>query len=187
VATPTQVKNNFTINRYPELPDVIQELERAGRIERVTLVDGERELRGPWFVHAEDLALLDRLEAGEWEPRTTLLSPFDNLIIDRARAELWWDFAYRMEIYVPKDQRRFGYYSLPILHGDRLMGQVEPVMDRRRGALVVNAVHAEPNAAMDTSTALAIRRTIEDLATFTGAASIEVPATVPRGWGRIMR
>jgi uncharacterized protein YcaQ len=185
VATMNQIKNSFTTNRYPELATVLNELERSKLIERVRLAEGEQELRGPFFVHVDDLPLVERLEAGEWEPRTTLLSPFDNLVIDRARTEMWWGFHYRMEIYVPREKRTFGYYSLPILHGDRLIGQMEPVMDRRRDALVISSVHAEPGAPMKGSTARAIRAAMDDLARFLGANSIEVPAKIPRGWGAI--
>jgi uncharacterized protein YcaQ len=185
-ATRRHINNSFTAGRYPELGRVLREAEHAGTVMRLHVrKDHAKPLPGPWYVHADDLPLVDRLEAGEWEQRTTLLSPFDNLIIDRDRTQWLWGFFFRMEIYVPKDKRKFGYYSLPILHGDRLIGQVEPVMDRSRGVLVVNAVHAERSAPRDAATATQIRGSIEDLAEFTGAGSIDVPAKVPRGWERI--
>jgi uncharacterized protein len=188
VATARQITNNFTVNRYPRLPEVVEELERQKVIERVTVTRAGTALTGTWFLHAADMSLADALARGEgWEPCSTLLSPFDNLIIDRARAEALWGFFYRMEIYVPKDKRRFGYYSLPILDGDRLIGQVEPVLDRRRGVLVVNSLHAEAGAPMDPATARTIRASIEDLAVFTGARDVEVPAAIPRGWGAVRR
>jgi uncharacterized protein YcaQ len=59
-------------------------------------------------VHADDLDLLERIEAGVWQPRTTLLSPFDNLIIDRKRTRRMFGFDYAMEIYVPAAKRRYG-------------------------------------------------------------------------------
>jgi uncharacterized protein YcaQ len=186
VATLQQINRSYLAGRYPQLPRVLGDLERAGTIVRLHVRHpAGPPLRGPWFVHADDVPLLDRLESGAWTPRTTLLSPFDNLIIDRGRTEWLWGFRYRMEIYVPRDQRRFGYYSLPILAGDRLIGRIDPLMDRSRGVLVLNAVHAERGAPRDRTTAGDIRNAVEDLATFTGAGSIEVPARVPRGWERI--
>jgi uncharacterized protein YcaQ len=116
-----------------------------------------------------------------------LLSPFDNLICDRARAELMWDFRYRIEIYVPKAQRQFGYYVLPILHGDRLIGRIDPLMDRANRRLVINSVYAEPDAPDDRCTVKLVRDAIEDLAGFLGARDIVYPAVAPAGWRAMLQ
>jgi uncharacterized protein YcaQ len=99
--------------------------------------------------------------------RVTFLSPFDRLVHDRDRAEALWDFRYRVEMYVPKAKREYGYYVLPILRGDDIVGRIEPVFDRKTRVLKVNGVWWEPGkreAKLD--------KPLRDLAAFLGADSI---------------
>jgi hypothetical protein len=180
VATARDIDRHFTAGRYPGLAAALAGLERSGRVEQVRVAEGGDEWPGPWYVHADDLPLLERLQAGDWRPRTTLLSPFDNLIIDRERTERLFGFRYRMEIYVPRAARRYGYYVLPVLHGDRFVGRVDPAMDRRRGRLVVNAVHPEPGAPAGSGAAVAAA--LKELAAFLGADGVELRQHPPKVW-----
>jgi uncharacterized protein YcaQ len=125
----------------PHPRELLPMLVRRGRAVPVEIAG----LPGERYVHTDHLPLLERLEAGEWEPRTTLLSPFDQLIYERDRTEALFGFRYRLEIYVPKAKREYGYFVLPILHGDRLVGRIDPVFERARRKLVVNAAHWEPD------------------------------------------
>ena len=91
---------------------------------------GARLTRNGWEAHPD-------IGDGPVPDRVTFLSPFDRLIHDRDRAEALFDFRYRLEMYVPKAKREYGYYVLPILDGDRLVGRIEPVFDRKSGTLHV--------------------------------------------------
>jgi len=92
--------------------------------------------KGEWRVDPE---LLD----GEFEGRTALLSPFDRLIHDRVRSQELFDFEYTLEMYKPAAKRRWGYFALPILQGDRLVGKLDAVADRKAGVLRVNVIHED--------------------------------------------
>ena len=129
-------------------------------------------LPGRWVAHRD---LLDTAFRG----RTTLLSPFDDLISDRERTERLFDFRFRLEIYVPKVKREFGYFVLPILRGDRLIGRIDPLYDRKAGVLRVNAVYAGSDARP--ADGAAARQAIEDLAAWLKVTDIAWP-TFPSVW-----
>jgi uncharacterized protein len=183
VGTPQHIKEHFIRGDYPGLPQALDRLEKKQLVHRarITGVDG-RPLPGKWYLHCDDLALTKKLDATA-TPRTTLLSPFDNLICDRKRTELLWDFHYRIEIYVPKAQRKFGYYSLPILHHDELIGRVDSKADRKEGVLTVNALHFEPGVKPAKETGKAVSGALHELAGFVADGNLKLPSSVvPRAW-----
>jgi uncharacterized protein YcaQ len=187
VARMGEIKQHFTRGRYPGLPEMLTALKREGAVVPVSVAmpDGSA-LPGPWLIHTDELPLVERLEAGEWQPRTTVLSPFDNLVCDRARTERLFDFRYRIEIYVPPPDRVYGYYVLPVLHGDRLIGRIDPVFDRKAERLRVNAVHAEPYAEAERSNGAAVGRAVRDLAVWLGARDVTYEGPVPPKWARAL-
>lgn len=177
VGTAKHIANHFTRNRYPELDSVLAELVAAAEILPAQIADWP----GRWYIHAADVPLLNTLaDDNGWQPRTTLLSPFDNLICDRDRTEQMWDFFFRIEIYVPPGKRQYGYYVLPILHGDRLIGRLDPRLDRKTHTLHINAVYAEPAAPPDAGPAVAAA--ISELAQFLAARRIVFTEKVPPFW-----
>jgi uncharacterized protein YcaQ len=190
IGTARHIKFHFTRHRYPGLPAALAALEKQGRITRVAVpgVPHFGKTPAPWYIHTEDLPRLDALANGGWQPRTTLLSPFDNLICDRDRSLELFDFDFRVEIYVPAAKRKFGYYVLPIVHGDRIIGRVSPMMDRNRNRLTIEAVYAEPGAPMTRAAGKAVAGAIRELAAFLGAEGIDIDAKrVPEGWRRDLK
>ncbi len=182
VGTANHIKQNYTRGRYHHLGEVIARLRSERLIEEIEITGDEHSLPGTWYIHAEDLPLLEGIEAGVWQPRTTLLSPFDNLIADRNRTEQLFSYRFRIEIYVPKHLREHGYYVLSILHGDRIIGRIDPVMDRKAKRLTINAVYAEQDAPLTHEVATEIARSIADLGTFLGAKETVFGERVPEGW-----
>ena len=130
----------------------------AGEAGEAAEVEG---VPGIWRVHA---AYLD--VPGTFTGRTALLSPFDRLIHDRVRAEQLWGFEYILEMYKPKDQRRWGYFALPILHHDRLVGKLDAQADRKAGRLVVNAIHEDVR--FSKAVTAGVQRELRDLAAWLG-------------------
>jgi uncharacterized protein YcaQ len=136
-------------------------------------IDG---VRGTWYVHR------DLVEPGRpFRGRTTLLSPFDPLVYDRTRAQELWSFRYKLEIYVPAAKREFGYFVLPILHRERLVGRIDPLFDRKENVFRVKQVYAEEGAPENAGAAIA--KAIQELARWLGASDVDY-GRVPRVWRR---
>ena len=121
-------------------------------------------VKGEWRV---DPAALD----DDFEGRTALLSPFDRLIHDRVRAEELFDFEYTLEMYKPAAKRRWGYYALPILHEDRLVGKLDAAADRKASVLRVNAIHEDVK--FTRAMTKAVRAELDDLASWLGLSAID--------------
>jgi uncharacterized protein YcaQ len=120
--------------------------------------------KGEWRV--DPVALGD-----EFEGRTALLSPFDRLVYDRIRAQELFDFEYTLEMYKPAAKRRWGYYALPVLHHDQLVGKVDAVADRKASVLRVNAIHEDVK--FSRAMTEAVQAELEDLAAWLRLGDVE--------------
>ena len=123
-------------------------------------------VKGEWRV---DPAALNQ----DFEGRTALLSPFDRLVYDRKRAEELFDFEYTLEMYKPAAQRRWGYFALPVLHHDRLVGKLDATADRKAGTLLVHAIHEDVR--FTRAMARDVRDETEQLADWLGLTVTEAP------------
>ena len=119
--------------------------------------------KGEWRVDPSALG-------ADFEGRTALLSPFDRLVHDRSRAEELFDFEYVLEMYKPAAKRRWGYFALPVLHGDRLVGKVDAKADRKASVLQVHAIHEDVK--FTRTITKGVRAELEDLASWLGLDTI---------------
>src|SRR3954468_12937517 len=109
----------------------------------------------------------------DFEGRTALLSPFDRLVHDRVRALELFDYDYTLEMYKPAANRRWGYFALPILHEDRLVGKVDAAADRKASVLRVDAIHEDVK--FTRAMTAGVRAELRDLAAWLGLAEVEEP------------
>ena len=184
-ASRKEIQFYFVRGMYRELDRVLEDLLRDSVIHPIE-IDGLRGGQGR-YIHRDDLGLLDSLGGGGPEPRTSLISPFDSLICLRDRVRELFGFEYSLEMYVPEPKRKFGYYVLPILWGDRFIGRIDPKLDRATSTLRIRAVHAEPGAPTGEEVSASIAFSIEQLAKFLGAERVEYPRRVPSAWKRSLR
>ncbi len=145
--------------RGPECPVEPADVGEAGE---PAVVEG---VKGTWRV---DPSLLGEPFSG----RAALLSPFDRLIYDRKRTVELFEFDYQLEMYKPAAKRRWGYFALPILYGDRLVGKLDATADRKAGVLRVDAIHQD--LAFDKAMTAAVQTEAKDLARW-----LELDLTLP--------
>ena len=139
--------------RSPETP---VEPADVGEVGEPAIVEG---VQGTWRVDPSQLGQ-------PFSGRAALLSPFDRLIHDRKRTLELFEFDYQLEMYKPVAQRRWGYFALPILYGDRLVGKLDAMADRKSGVLQVHAIHQD--VPFTTSVTAAVGHEVRDLADWLG-------------------
>lgn len=184
-ASPSEINLYFLRGRYLNLRKALGRLEGESAIHRVhiTGLGGKNER----YIDDRDLPLLESLNSDGWEPRMSLLAPFDNLLSARQLTRKLFGFAYVLEQFLPKDKRKHGTYVLPILWGDRFIGRVDPQMDRRTEKLHINSIHAEPGVPGGEEVSSEIAETIAHLGEFLGAKEVVYTARVPKAWKNSLR
>lgn len=165
VADLHQIKSRTYWVPKPVLPRTIERFVQEGRLIPVSLLKNPK--KRPAWATPEALAVADSTQTS----RTTFLSPFDPLIYDRERTLNVFDFDYKLEMYVPKAERQFGHFTLPVVHDNELVGRLDSEVDRKANVLVVNKLSWEggqPKAA----TWAAVDAAIVELAAFVGATEV---------------
>lgn len=172
---------------------LLNSLVEEGSVTQVH-VEGLKEVH---YMPTADLSLLEILEQGnvpqEWQPLETttleevnLLAPLDNAIVDRLRLNSLFSFDYIWEVYKPVHLRKYGYYTMPILYGDRLVGRLNPKLDRKSKTLYIDGFWLEDEAlAEDTQFASALSAGLSRFARFHGAERLDLSSLEPALLGGI--
>jgi uncharacterized protein len=160
VGTRQHIMQHFTRGRHADLDAALPRMVQRGELVALT-VQG---WAGTWYALPEALTALDQIDL-ESMPALAL-SPFDNLICDRKRTRLLFDFDFTIEIYVPPAKRKFGYYVLPLLHRGQLIGRVDSKFDKAAGAYRVERVFREPGQKWTRSDERAVRDGLDRLGAF---------------------
>ena len=148
--------------------------EALEKAERITPVQVEG-IRFPLYMQAEDKPLLEETIAGtiDTKPRLEFLAPLDPMLWDRKLIESIWDYQYSWEIYTPAKKRKYGYYVLPMLYGDRFIGRIEAAADRKNSTLVVKNIWYESGVRQTKKLAQAVDGAVGRLTKLNDCGNIE--------------
>lgn len=128
-------------------------------------------VRRTYYAAEADLLLLESLVQAEVAPEISFLAPLDNLLWRRERVQDLFNFEYKWEIYTPLAKRRFGAYAMPILEGDRLIGRLDPKLDRDKGVLSIQRLEWEPGIQINKARWKRFEQALQDFAQFHGAVA----------------
>ena len=159
-----------------EVADYLSDLITRGELFPVE-VEG---WKTPGLVHPDNFVLLEQASTGVLQPeKTTFLSPFDSLIWDRTRTRAVFDFNYSIECYLPVEKRVYGYFSMPILYRDRLVGRLSPKAHRKEKILEIKSFHLEPGVTLDEEMLADITRELKSFATWNKTPTVQISQSNP--------
>ena len=163
---------------------IAMELVREGFLLPIqgTLANGQT---ADLLIHRDNLLLLEQVSDGVLTAqRTTFLSPFDNLWWASRRDVMFWGFQQSLECYLPAPKRVYGYFCLPILHKDRLVGRFDPKLERKTGLLRLKAIHLEPGVKPGDELVVGVAIAMRDFMDFHNARELVIERSDPPSFGR---
>jgi uncharacterized protein YcaQ len=169
IATPAEVANFWNAIKLPQARAWLSEAVNRGEIIQVTLEADSK----PRYALPDVRRRIARLP--DAPARMRVLCPFDPVLRDRARAERLFDFHYRFEAFTPKTLRRHGYYVMPILEGEQLIGRLDPKLHRDRGEMEIRFIEFQPGVKLRRQRRAMLDEAVERLAKFVGAERVRWP------------
>jgi uncharacterized protein len=175
---------DYTWMKVTRSRPIVAELLKEGTLVQISgrLANGET---GELIIHRDNLPLLQKAADGVLQAgRTTFLSPFDSLFWAARRDELFWSFHQSLECYLPSPKRVYGYFCLPILHKDRLVGRLDPKLERKTGTLILRALYLEPGVKTSEELINDVATAMRDFMTFHNAKELVIEKSEPATFGR---
>jgi uncharacterized protein YcaQ len=159
-----------------QMATMLEDLADEGRLVRVEVADW----RTPVYIHPDNLPLAALAAADALPPtRTTFLSPFDPIVSNRDRIKTLFGFDYRIETYTPEPKRVYGYFSLPILHRNALVGRLDAKAHRRQGQFEVKVIHLEKDVPLTDELVAAVAATLRECADWHKTPEIVIQRSEP--------
>ncbi len=166
----------------PQRKQALRRLEEDNAVVPVEVED----IDATFYVRTEDKAQLETPHVGG-ETSAVFLAPLDNLLWDRKLIEALFEFDYRWEVYKPAKQRQYGYYVLPVLHGDRFVARCEPVYDKKTRELAIKNWWWEPGVKVTEELAAGLSQGMENFVRFHGAQSLVNQSAEKLAWLPLLR
>jgi len=182
VCTPAQA-GDYTYRKRTIAYPIVESLLAEGILHTIQsqLINGKTQ---DFLIHRDNLTLLEQVTDGAIAAqRTSFLSPFDNLFWAHRRDEHLWGFHQSLEAYLPAGKRVWGYFCLPILHHDRLVGRFDPKLERATSTLRIKALYLEPDIAPDEELVFDVALTMRDFLAFHQTTSLIIERSQPIMFG----
>jgi uncharacterized protein YcaQ len=175
ITTATWIADYFRTRKQDTIP-LVTELAKEGEL-LPALVDG---LDSPVYIHPDYRENAERVAEHMIRPQlTTLLSPFDPLVWDRERVRTLFNFDYTLECYTPAPQRRYGYFTLPILHRGALIGRLDAKAHRSDGYFEIKALHLEPDIRITDRLVTDVARALRECAAWQETSEVMIRQSDP--------
>jgi uncharacterized protein len=175
ITTAAWIADYFRTRKQDTIP-LVTELAKEGELCTAS-VDG---LDSPVYIHPDHRESAEQVAEHMIRPQlTTLLSPFDPLVWDRERVRTLFNFDYTLECYTPAPQRRYGYFTLPILHRGALIGRLDAKAHRNDGCFEIKALHLEPDVRITDSLVTGIARAFRECAVWHGTSEVMIRQSDP--------
>lgn len=183
VCKPSQIADYTHMKRSNAKP-FVKRLIDEGSIRTITAYLSDNK-KHELLIHRDNVTSLNRAADGEIKAtHTTFLSPFDNLFWAKGRDVQFWDYCQTLEAYKPKASRKWGYFCLPILHNDRLVGRFDPKLDRKTKTLYLKALYLKPSIDPENDLISAVSIVMRDFMHFHAATDIVIEHSVPFEFGQ---